>query len=385
MDDVATKLAQISRSLRVPGGEDGSLLGGRLGRLLFAAGAADSGDEDLARGVNFSAYSDLTYSSGLAGCLWFVRHLARRKNIDERCLVDEDVYALLLEHAIGLLAEGDFDPLHGAIGIALFALEGDEICEPQLLSRFVETLAAEAIGDGASKSWRYLGLRSDEDYSGRMAVSMGMAHGHFGVMAFLLKCAEKGLNSPLVEELLHQAGQFAVDSCAACAEVHGEPRVPAMIIDGQYMLGRRLAWCYGDLSSAYTLLRVAEYLGINAWREQALNILIWCAENNDREAYPMRDASLCHGTAGASYLLGKLYRATNEPVFKTASEDLLMQTLAFGRHGRWAGSYRYFDGRRLVPRRGLLEGAAGIGLTLRAHLQDFDANSTGWDACLLLS
>ncbi len=299
--------------------------------------------------------------------------------------MDQEVYGLTLNHAIGLIAEGDFDPLHGAIGLALFALEGDEICEPQLLCRFVEALAAEAIGDEGSKSWRYLGLRSSEDYSERVAVSMGMAHGHFGVMAFLLKCGERGLDSPLVDELLRQTAQFAVESCAACEDAQGEPRVPAMIIDGQYMLGRRMAWCYGDLSSAYTLLRVAEYLGVTEWREQALNILIRCAEHDEPDAYPMQDASLCHGTAGASYLLGKLFRATGKPVFKAASETLLVQTLAFGRHGRRAGSYRYFDGSRLVPRRGLLEGAAGIGLTLRAHLQDFDVDSTSWDACLFLS
>lgn len=385
MDEVAAKLAQISRSLSVPGGDDGSLLGGSLGRLIFKAGAPNAVGGDLARQIHLSACPDLTYSNGLAGSLWFVRHLSKRKIVDEQCFVDEEVYGLTLKRAISLIAEGDFDPLHGAIGLALFALEGDEICEPQLLCRFVEALAAEASGDEGSKSWRYLGLRSSEDYSERMAVSMGMAHGHFGVMAFLLKCAEKGLDSPLVAELLRQTAQFAVDSCAACEDIQGEPRVPAMIVDGEYMLGRRMAWCYGDLSSAYTLLRVAEYLGVNEWRELALNILIRCAECREPDAYPMRDASLCHGTAGASYLLGKLFRATNNMAFKAASENLLMETLAFGRYGRRAGGYRYFDGHRLVPRRGLLEGAAGIGLALRAHLQGFDVESTSWDACLLLS
>ena len=102
----------------------------------------------------------------------------------------------------------------------------------------------------------------------------------------------------------------------------------------------------------------------------------------------VKDAGLCHGSAGNLHLFNRWFQATGEPAFRTAALGYLDRTLAFrdpsrGFTGFWSSALANeehpldYD-----PAPGLVEGAAGVGL---AMLSCMDTTDPSWDRFLLLS
>lgn len=372
-----------------------SLLGGRMGRALLNANAIDSMifdsprlqrifHSDLDQITEFSSYDSASYSNGIAGCLWFLSHLDRQSYIDKDELVDDEVHDSFLRQAMQLLAQGNYDPMHGAIGYALFALESGKLEHTQLLHTLIERLGDMAIIDETGARWRSIPA-SPSDKPEDFTINMGMAHGQSGIVAFLLKCRQRGIQTATLDTLLHQSTQFIMHVHADFSRPDMPVKIPAAIINGKYNVGRKLAWCYGDLSSAYTAYRAASFLKRADWKKRALVILKGCASDDYVESYPMKDAGFCHGTAGTSYLFGKLFKETGSSEFKRASDKWLAATLDFGGRGGRSAGFRYFNGKKMESNFGLLEGISGIGLVLLAHLREFAPESTRWDGCFYLS
>lgn len=366
-----------------------------MGRALLNANAIDSlifksatleqiFHHDLDQITEFNNYDSTSYSNGIGGCLWFLSYLHRQRYIDRNELIDDEIYNSFLHQAMQLLADGNYDPLHGAIGQALFALEHQEQKPMPLLLTFIDRLRDRAIIDRTGARWRSMSAASNR-HEDEFTINMGMAHGQAGIVAFLLKCKLNGIESATLDTLLHQSTQFIMHAHSDFSRPGISVKIPAAIINGKYNVGRKLAWCYGDLSSAYTVYRAATQLGRADWKKQALEILGGCASESYVESYPMKDASFCHGTAGTSYIFGKLFKETGLSEFQRASGKWLVATLDFGNQGGRPARYLYFNGKKMEPNYGLLEGIAGIGLVLLAHLRAFEPESTGWDGCFYLS
>lgn len=372
-----------------------SLLSGRMGRALLTAGAIDSMvfggsrleeifHQDLDKITEFNNYESASYSNGIAGCLWFLSHLHGQRYIDRKELIDDEIYDSFFHQAIHMLDQGNYDPLHGAIGQVLFALEDQRPEQSDSLHTFIDRLRARAIVDEQGARWRSVPAASSPT-ANDFTINMGMAHGQSGIVAFLLKCRLRGIQSTALDRLLHQSTQFIMRTHADFSHPDIGIKMPAAIINGKYNVGRKLAWCYGDLSSAYTAYRAASLLKKAGWKKKALTILTGCASGSYVESYPMKDASFCHGTAGASYIFGKLFKETGLPEFKRASTKWLTATLDFGNQAGRSAGFLYFNGKKLEANFGLLEGISGIGLVLLAHLREFEPESTGWDSCFYLS
>ncbi|MEO7774152.1 MAG: lanthionine synthetase LanC family protein [Steroidobacteraceae bacterium] len=391
---IEAAVARILRALNSHRFSGNSLLGGRMGRALLNANAIDSKifdspklqrtfHSDLDQITEFSSYDNASYSTGIAGCLWFLSHLDRLRHIDKDEFIDNEVHDCFLRQAIQLLDQGNCDPMHGAIGYALFALEMCKLEQTQLLHTFIERLRDIAIIDEAGARWRSIPASPGHEMDS--TINMGMAHGQAGIVAFLLKCRRRGIQTSILNTLLHQSTQFIMHTHVDFSRPDIPVKIPAAIINGKYNVGRKLAWCYGDLSSAYTAYRAASLLKIADWKEKSLVILNGCASDEYVESYPMKDASFCHGTAGTSYVFGKLFKETGSSEFKRASEKWLAATLDFGDRGGRSAGFIYFNGKRMESNFGLLEGISGIGLVLLAHLRKFEPESTCWDGCFYLN
>jgi hypothetical protein len=106
------------------------------------------------------------------------------------------------------------------------------------------------------------------------------------------------------------------------------------------------------------------------------------------DAAGVRDAGLCHGSAGLGHLFNRLYQETGEPRLAEASRRWFQAALEFRQPGVGLAGYRAFtmdeagiqEGWR--DDGGLLEGVAGIGLALLGALSDFEP---AWDRVLMLS
>jgi class I lanthipeptide synthase len=149
----------------------------------------------------------------------------------------------------------------------------------------------------------------------------------------------------------------------------------------------RLAWCYGDPGIAAALLVTARARGDEALEQLAIELAL---EAGDRpaETSGVRDAGLCHGSAGLAHLFNRMYQETGEPRLAAVSRRWFEHALDFRQPGVGLAGYRAFqveddavtESWRADP--GLLEGVAGIGLALLGGLGDFEPS---WDRILMLS
>jgi hypothetical protein len=99
----------------------------------------------------------------------------------------------------------------------------------------------------------------------------------------------------------------------------------------------------------------------------------------------MEVACLCHGSAGLSLLYQRLWVATGDPFFRDQATMWFDRTLAIGEQGTGGiGGYRNFDNKRgqWTDAIGIVDGAAGIGLSLLAATSDVEPL---WDRVMLLS
>ncbi len=149
----------------------------------------------------------------------------------------------------------------------------------------------------------------------------------------------------------------------------------------------RLAWCYGDPGIAATLLATARAVGEPDWEKEAIAIGLHSAARPEATAL-IRDAGLCHGSAGLGHLFNRLYQATGEERFAEAARHWLLHVMSFQVRGEGVAGYRAWEvnpetkepGWR--PDAGFLEGATGIGLALLGAVSNVDP---AWDRVLLLS
>jgi len=70
----------------------------------------------------------------------------------------------------------------------------------------------------------------------------------------------------------------------------------------------RLAWCYGDLGTTYTLLKAARAINNEQLEQQALYILKKSTERKSIESSLVKDAGVCHGAFGIALIYHHLYR-----------------------------------------------------------------------------
>jgi lantibiotic biosynthesis protein len=149
----------------------------------------------------------------------------------------------------------------------------------------------------------------------------------------------------------------------------------------------RLAWCYGDPGIAAALLVTARARGDAALERLAIDLALEAA-GRPMERSGVRDAGLCHGSAGLAHLFNRMYQETGEPRLADVSRRWFERALDFRQPGLGLAGYRAFqvedDGvtEKWRTDAGLLEGVAGIGLALLAGLGDFEP---AWDRILMLS
>ncbi|HEX2223156.1 MAG TPA: lanthionine synthetase LanC family protein, partial [Thermoanaerobaculia bacterium] len=146
----------------------------------------------------------------------------------------------------------------------------------------------------------------------------------------------------------------------------------------------RLAWCYGDPGLAVTLLVAARGAGVPEWEKAAVDTAVSAAAR-PYELSRIRDAGLCHGSAGIAHLFNRLYQATGEPRLAEAARFWFDWTLEFRQPGNGVAGFRSWNtdtdgGQMWRGDAGFLEGAAGVGLALLAATSPIEPE---WDRLLL--
>lgn len=378
----------------------GSLSGGAAGAAIFFGYLAKTtGDEkalamcrhlqDVAGRILAEQPTGSGLFSGFPGIGWAASHLRDLLEPDSEDPASEidDAIRLMLNRSGW---KESYDLVVGLVGHGVYGLERLETGGGrEILATVIRHLDRLAVPKPEGLAW-FTPVGQIPPWQRKFATegywNLGLAHGIPGVLA-LMGCAIKaGVEGTTATRLLEggMAWVLARKNPDGCEGWFGNCLPEGKEWTAQ---GSRVAWCYGDLGLATALLMASRDAGRSDWEAEALKIARDAAAR-PREIRGIRDAGLCHGTAGNALIFLRLYCATGEACFLDVALDHLDWTLEF------QDSTKPYGGFPLPPRLGddrqsdmyytpsLLDGGAGVALMLLAFLTD---QAPDWDRQLLIS
>lgn len=399
-DDINAVLENISRELDdfTANDNNAGLLGGYTGCALFYAYyyQLTSRDEHLDKVLfiiqkSIQALSEQplngSFCSGVAGVAWCVQHLTQMGFIEEDDVEDafgeiDLMVAAFMEESM-LAGKNDF--LHEGLGTALYFLERPLSVAKPILERLVGYLEQSAHRFPAGITWKDMFSSQSEQYPNKDLYNLGLAHGVPAIIAILGRIYEKGIARDRVLPLL-EGGISWLMSNKKSHGGGGESWYPVLTEASGVTVGdahSRLGWCYGDLGIASALLGVGKRLQRADYNEAALVILRDVAEHRDAKNGAVHDACICHGSAGIAHILQQAAIDTGDPVLEKAAENWLQTTLSMNTWKDGPAGYKFFHHPGYYDSYNVLEGIAGVGLSILGFLQP--EVKPGWNNSLLIS
>jgi lantibiotic modifying enzyme len=341
---------------------------------------------ERALGMINDGFSWPSFAAGLAGIRFTLRYLASRGYIsgsDGSALDEIDPW--LEDFATERFNQGDYDLLHGALGMYLTPnLLTSNLLTPNLLTSNLLTsnlltpnlLTSSLRKLAVTRANGMLAWESRHPQTGVAEINLGLAHGIPSVLWALSRLAGDSDASII----LSQGVDFLL-SCRMTDSANGS-LFPHRMVDGRPDQPGRLAWCYGDPGIGAALWQIGVNCNRPDWQADAIGILHKAASRRDAGANRVMDACICHGTAGLALLFYKMAIVSGHDEFLDAAAHWTRATLDHGQNPDAAAGYLFLTtGDRYISSYSLLEGITGVGLSLLALL---DSDTLGWEQGLLL-
>jgi len=328
--------------------------------------------------------------SGFTGVAWVTQHLLSRGFLDEGedlcTAVDQALTAWLRDRGGNMLCE----LIGGLAGIGLYGLaRGARPDGRKIVQQVVATLQHTAVADQNCRTWFHAPEKLSS-FARKIhpdgCYNLGLSHGIPGVLIFLGGASAQDI--PGARELLLDATRWLLLQQRA---YHNGSRFGHSFVRDPWEEpdGSRVAWCYGDLGIAVSLLMASQHSCVAEWRSLALD-LTRIAAQRPVEQCRVADAGLCHGAFGNAHMFARLYAATREPYQLEAATRWLAVGLAMRKPGTGLAGFQAW--RPPMPgdsgpptwhaTASLLEGTCGIGLTLIGFLCSLEP---AWDEFLMLN
>ncbi len=146
----------------------------------------------------------------------------------------------------------------------------------------------------------------------------------------------------------------------------------------------RVAWCYGDLTIAYTLWEAGRTLENTTLEEEAFKVMEHTALRRSPKESHVIDAGICHGSFGNAQIFNNLYLKTNNNLFKETARFWIEDGIKKANYQDGYAGFKQYSGLDKIwkPELELLEGIAGIGLVIIDYLE---SSPNSWDECLMIS
>jgi lantibiotic modifying enzyme len=399
--DIAAAVDDLST--RPPASDDPSLASGQAGLAVMFAylehampgesyGAAADRCLDRAARLVATTRTVPALHGGFAGVAWadsHVRHIRGSRTADRAAPIDE----LLRDYVARSPWRRDYDLIGGLVGFGVYALE--RLPRPaarECLAAVIHRLAELSERRDGGITWHTSPLLLPS-YQRELCpdgyYNFGVAHGVPGVIGFLSAACAAGVATERAESMLRGAVEWMLARPQARA---GDPGFPGWMtasgVDAAEAVpaeAARLAWCYGDLGIAATMLAAARCARESRWERAALGIAGRAAARPaDRSG--VMDAGLCHGAGGVSHVFNRLHQATGEAAFGDAARSWLARAGDLRLPSCGVAGYRAYlplEGKEpWIDEPGFLTGAAGVALAFLAAATDIEP---AWDRVLLLS
>ncbi len=317
---------------------------------------------------------DLSFSTGLSGFGYIIEDLTEKNYIERtEFLINYDEQ--FCNAISSYLKNNKWDALHGAIGISFYLFKRAN--SSKVVKKTLEDLV-DWLQDNCEKDKNGIKWFTDLNPTSEKQYNLGLAHGMPSILFFLCLCIKHQIKVSKCHEILESALSFFLSN---------------KVKDREYLFpnrqngedtGPRLAWCYGDLGIATTILHLNNTIG--GLDELLDELSISLKSRKDFEKSSIRDAGFCHGSAAVIHILNFLKAngcqeiATTDIEFwtkqllKAAEENKEINYAGFSVYTREKGKEVYRKEIRL------LYGITGIGHTLLS----LNSGNTSWSKVLMV-
>jgi lantibiotic biosynthesis protein len=314
-----------------------------------------------------------SHCNGMSGVAWCIDMLNDDGIISEKAtdIFGENIYTDLSAAAASLLERGNYDYLHGAIGIMLYLNDRN---------KDIGELTDKLISLGQTPSglmWR--SLHAEEEV--RVCYNLSLAHGNPGVLGLLIRVYRKSKDAHL-RKAIHDLVSFILKCRFKDSSKKSVfPNYVVLPITDE-MKASRIAWCYGDLGIAQTLLEASSTIESEALKEEAAAIFKSCMQRKDKKDSFIADAGFCHGSAGVAHMYNRLFLTTQNEEYLQSASYWFSYTMDLATYSDGLAGFKAFTAEGMRNEPSMLEGIAGIGLSLISAIEPIDPK---WDKFFMLS
>lgn len=331
-------------------------------------------------------YNLSSFCSGISGTAWVFDHLESNHFLDinnDAFLIDLEYF--LYEDMIKDIKSGNYDFLHNSLGIAYYFLKryhntkSIELRNTYIgyIENFITELCLVSESDENSMRWK----TKFNNNEGDIVYNLSLSHGISSIINFLTRLGGIEKLSVLVKDLIYKSVNFILKHYN-----NGSNSIslfPCIVKENENLnFNTRLAWCYGDLGIGLSLWKASKFLEDNKLEDFSINLLKQTSKRKDKSNAQVNDAGLCHGSFGNAQIFMYLYRQTSILEFYESAEFWIEDGLDRLQHENSHAGHKKFTIDGWKDELSLLEGIAGIGLSIMAYLNE---EFSSWDECLMIN
>jgi lantibiotic modifying enzyme len=301
-----------------------------------------------------------SYAEGLTGIGVLLLQLRADRfiDIDDDFFTDMDVQ--IKELLFSDLDKNNFDFFYGANGYMLYFLERNDL---SLLNKIVDQYlnAVERMLSNENLLYSQVSHATPNGDAMISAINLGIPH---GLCSTILCLVELSAKMPDFRDLIKVSLEKIFSIIIKGKNPDGYKSVYPSVLVPESPGGSRLAWCYGDLCLATALVSAGQCFENDEWLDEGRFVANKAAARK-LDSSGIRDAGLCHGSAGIAAIFGKLGRQLSDETLFETEQYWIEETLEQLNNNKGT-SYMSFSGSKddWVVNNGLLEGSSGIGLML---------------------
>lgn len=388
---IIDKIDEIANCLENSSNNIMDLMGGKAGEIIFWAyyhkyKKEKSYDErivNMLSGIFDNVNKNIkypTFANGLAGLGWVVEHLVRNDFIEadtDHMFSELDEY--LYECMMYYIKEGNYDYLHGALGIALYFINRNSSQINLYLSKLVEGLDSQSIKRGRFVFWESILNQEDK----LIGVNISLSHGLASIINILSRIYNIGILKEKTAILIKGAVSYLFYT--KINDENSLYQFPGWIAKDNSKGSGRLAWCYNDLGIGISLWYCGQVFNNSEWKKEAEEIILSTTKIKNLKDAGVLDAGICHGAFGIGHIYNRMYLYTKNNVHKESRDYWIEQGLKLSIFKDGLAGYKTYRSEKYggyTKEYGFLTGVAGIGLVLISVLEEFEPK---WDEALLLS
>ncbi|AZA81669.1 hypothetical protein C1637_03590 [Chryseobacterium lactis] len=312
-------------------------------------------------------YNNYRFSTGAAGLGWLLKFLHKEEFVDfevEDALSDLDEY--IYNYAIEEINRDNYDFLHGAIGALYYFTEGAHKTN-HYIDNIVSKLALRTESTIYNKPyWPSFNVSEGKRYDDTL--NFGLSHGQPAIVSVLSKVYQLNSSNEL-KILLNDATSAMLDFKFKTKKNSLFPTMTsaAESIEHNMSRGSRLGWCYGDLGMGISLWDVGTAIQNEDFKSIALGCINFSAPKRDLNINSIKDAGVCHGSAGVMHIFNKFSYLNKEADYSEAIEywkNITIEMIHSEEEKYETGHSAWHNERGYYNDFGFLQGLSGVGLSL---------------------